>query len=294
MRKLRQQEPFRGRNTLYFSNGCQSTFGRLVVAGSGKGGKLNNWWNSNKFRASQRRFSLVIFLEGSSGYYANNSGFECPLEYGDFYLNFPQARFRYAPGRNEVWSEIVVGFEGPVFDLLQQEEIISPARPAWHLEDPAPWIERVSQLVQEARPKSPLGMARQTVAFVEILLSMLEAAIPKQAESASSDWFQQACVCLTSDLSRPLDLKAVADELGMNYETFRLHFRQRCGMAPGQFYDSVRCEEAKRRLLTSSACWEIAKYLGFCNEQYFSRRFKAWTGMTPREYRKRYFQSSSE
>jgi AraC-like DNA-binding protein len=257
----------------------------LVVAGSGHRGKLNNWWNFNKLADSRGRFGLVILLKDAAGFFGDSSGFECSLQYGDFFLDFPESRIRYAPGRDEVWSELCIGFEGPVFNLLLEHEVLSPTRSVWSLAEPAKWIKTLSLLVEQPRPKSPLGAAHETAAFLEILLAMLESATPKQPGPATSDWFYQACVLLTSDLSRPLDLKTIASELGMNYETFRLQFRRRSGLAPGQYFDAMRCEEARRMLTTSSTCWEIALYLGFCNEQYFSRRFKSWTGLTPRQYR---------
>jgi AraC-like DNA-binding protein len=283
---ISKKDPFRATNELCFFNVAGSPLGRLLAGGINRQGKLNNWWNIERSKKSGANYYLVMMLPGSAGFYGNEFGFECPLEFGDFFIAFPQHKHRYAPGETEVWSEMCVGFEGKAFDLLFGEKLLAPQAPVWRLENPRIWLDRLQALLHAPRPATPLAVARETATFLTFLLEMLETAMPRAAARAESDWFERACVMLTSDLSRPLQLRKIAAELGMNYETFRRHFRQRAGMPPGQFYDAKRCREACERLAKSQTpCWELARYLGFCDEQHFARRFKAWTGVSPRSYR---------
>jgi AraC-like DNA-binding protein len=288
-----KKAPFGNSNELYFFNVAESALGRLLAGGSGTKGQLNNWWNVEHAKQTANNYYLVMMLEGSAGFYNNEKGFECPLEYGDFFIAFPGQKHRYAPGEAEVWNELCVGFEGEVFDRLQNAALLSPQTPVWHLETPLPWITELKAMLRAPRPTTALGLARETAQYVVFLLKMLEAATPKSSEHALSDWFEQACIMLSTNLSHPPDLKKIALELGLNYETFRRNFQRRAGLPPGKYFDEMRCKEACKRLSeTQSPCWEIAHYLGFCDEQHFSRRFKAWKGLSPRNYRIKHTKTS--
>lgn len=281
-----QKSPFKATNELCFFSVATSPLGRLLAGGIGRKGRLNNWWNIEHPKKTNSNYYLVMMLQESGGFYSNESGFECSLQYGDFFVALPGQKIRYAPGATEVWSEICVGFEGAVFDLLQHTELLSSYAPVWQLDNPQPWLERLQTLLHAKRPTSTLEVARETTQFLSLLLEMIEAASPKVAASATSDWFDRACVMLSSDLSQPPCLKKIATELGMSYDTFRRNFRQRAGISPGKYFDKQRCREACHRLTkTQMPCWELAHYLGFCDEQHFSRRFKEWTGLSPRNYR---------
>jgi AraC family transcriptional regulator, arabinose operon regulatory protein len=65
-------------------------------------------------------------------------------------------------------------------------------------------------------------------------------------------------------------------------------FREQVGMTPLEFLDAERLERAKRLLeLTPMSVQDIAREVGFENPFYFTRRFKKFTGMSPRAFRTR-------
>lgn len=277
-------------NELFFLNLSTNKLGRIVAAGSGKRGKLANRFAVEKSKKFiETRYSLLMLLENSSGAYHNESGFECPLEYGDFFFGIPGCHHSTSQNRAESWGELCVEFDGNVFDILQQEKVLSFDRPVWHLENPDPWITRLMDLLRQPRPSTTVAALRETTAFLLILLEMLEVATPKSPAPVPNNWFHNACILLSGDLSKPLSLRTVAEEIGMGYENFRVKFHRQAGMPPGKYRDQQRCAAACSRLLnTRKPCWEIALYLGFYDEQHFSRRFKQWTGMSPQVYREKH------
>jgi AraC-like DNA-binding protein len=235
---------------------------------------------------SVTHYILVMLLEGSTAHYINELGCECPLGYGDFLFVFPGFKQRYGPGMGDKWSEMNVGFVGPVFDLYRQAEIIHPNQPVWHLDDPVPWLNRLRTILESPRPINPLAITRETAQFAVFLMEMLEHARPKQANSVSSDWFTQARVMLTNDLSSKINLPRVADELGMNYSTFRLYFSQRAGLSPMKFRNQHRLRVACELLGNSSKqVTEIALSLGFYDDRHFATWLKKELGVSPRAYR---------
>jgi AraC-like DNA-binding protein/mannose-6-phosphate isomerase-like protein (cupin superfamily) len=61
--------------------------------------------------------------------------------------------------------------------------------------------------------------------------------------------------------------------------------------SPMKFYFNLKIEAAKNLLATSTlSIKEIAAKLSFCNEFYFSKRFKAIVGQPPSKYRKTHLQ----
>ncbi len=65
-------------------------------------------------------------------------------------------------------------------------------------------------------------------------------------------------------------------------------FRQETGMTLTDFILNEKTEEAKRLLRWSDkTAAAIGAYLGFSSTAHFSRVFKKYAGLTPREYRER-------
>jgi len=274
---------------LYFDNGAPDPAGDFLGAGISLPFRPSDWWEMRGLW-SYPYYSLNLILEGGSGSYRNESGFQCNLRYGNFFLTFPGIKQHYGPGKQERWSELYVGFRGQIFDHYLKQGILQHYLPVWQLDDPAPWMKRFQQLLQAPRPHTRIGTAREVTRFLALLFEMQEQAQPVQASLANSDWFSQACLMLTADMHHKVNLREVAEQLGMSYHTFRLYFTQRAGMPPMQFRDKHRLRAACEWLVSNphKSCKQIAFTLGYYNGDHFSAHFKRHMGMTPNQYRKRF------
>ena len=84
-----------------------------------------------------------------------------------------------------------------------------------------------------------------------------------------------------------IDFKALAESLGLSYDTFRHNFAAETGMSPLQFQLSERLRTAKNLVVnTNLPIQEIASRTGFASPAYFTRFFKSATKMSPLEYRR--------
>ncbi len=84
-------------------------------------------------------------------------------------------------------------------------------------------------------------------------------------------------------------LQDLADEVRLS--TFRIaHLvKERTGRTILQHVHEMRIREAQRLLEESRlSCAEIAYEVGFTDQSYFNRRFRALTGITPRQHRRLY------
>ncbi|MBN2509509.1 MAG: helix-turn-helix transcriptional regulator [Spirochaetales bacterium] len=83
-----------------------------------------------------------------------------------------------------------------------------------------------------------------------------------------------------------VDYRRLAAERGLSFTTFRRHWRDIVGESPGEFLSRARMEKA-RYLLSATAIpiHDIAEQSGYKDQLYFSRRFRHYHGMSPREFR---------
>ena len=86
-----------------------------------------------------------------------------------------------------------------------------------------------------------------------------------------------------------LQLKQIAEKLGIGQSQLTRRFQAAYGTTPMEYVMRMRLEEVKRRLLETNETLEaIAIDCGFESGSYLSRVFRAKIGMTPSAFRKNY------
>lgn len=83
-----------------------------------------------------------------------------------------------------------------------------------------------------------------------------------------------------------LTRQGIADHFSLNADYLGKIFKKETGEAIGSYIAMEKIKEAKRCLATGAkSVSEICTELGYENFSYFSKTFKKYTGMSPREYR---------
>lgn len=92
------------------------------------------------------------------------------------------------------------------------------------------------------------------------------------------------------NLSSNLSVKEICKQLLIPKTSLNQSFRKEIGKSVGEYIDDMVLEKSKTMLITSAASIsEISDALGFCDQFYFSRKFKETYGETPSSYRKNNF-----
>jgi len=87
--------------------------------------------------------------------------------------------------------------------------------------------------------------------------------------------------------SRDLQLAEVANRVSMNYSYFSKLFKERTGLTFTAYLTKVRMEEARKLLKDPTLrINEISEKVGYGNLYHFSRAFKNYYGVSPKEHRK--------
>lgn len=107
-----------------------------------------------------------------------------------------------------------------------------------------------------------------------------------QSPERSSRLVKNAKEYVAKHFSENITLSSVADELHVNPSYLSMLFRQVTGITFKEYINRIRVEEAERLLSnTDYPIIEIAVACGYSDQSYFTKVFKKYTGLTPRQYR---------
>jgi transcriptional regulator GlxA family with amidase domain len=94
---------------------------------------------------------------------------------------------------------------------------------------------------------------------------------------------------LSTHFSVASPVEEMVKRSGLAERTFKRRFTEATGLAPIDYVQRLRIEDAKRRLeRTEAPADEISWQVGYEDGAYFRRLFKRTTGMTPGAYRRRF------
>jgi AraC-like DNA-binding protein len=269
------------RPPLQFRNASASPLGKLTIAGFGVEQTM-----AVEVPRIFGQYALVCVLSGG-GIYRDARGWEQPLSPGDFVVVFPDLEHIYNPVPGTVWRTSFLCFRGPIFDLWRETGVLDPAVPVVHREPIDLWSRRFGEVLGPTRrlgAQPPLVEVGRLLEFLAVLLSD-----PGGTPLADEDrrWMERVTERLETLLEERPDWPGLAREFGLTAEGFRKRFTRLAGLPParyraGRLIDRA-CAMMNEMRLTDQ---QIAERLGFCDEFYFSRKFKEVTGKSPRAFRR--------
>ena len=88
-----------------------------------------------------------------------------------------------------------------------------------------------------------------------------------------------------------ITVQELADEIEMNASWMSTLFAKEVGMPVSEYIRKKKINAAKYLLSHNEyTCTDIAEYLGFSGESHFSSLFTRYEGISPKEYRRKYYQ----
>jgi len=114
--------------------------------------------------------------------------------------------------------------------------------------------------------------------FIELVYSSQDARKVSQIRPAIN--------YIDANYNKPITLTDVARASHLSVSRLAHIFKDQMGITIIDYLTSVRIERAKQLLLaTDQNCTEICFEVGYNNQSYFTRTFKGFVGMTPRQFR---------
>lgn len=104
----------------------------------------------------------------------------------------------------------------------------------------------------------------------------------KQTES---DLVAEAVAYMRLHFARPLKLTKVARHVGCSPAYLSRKFQAERSCTFTYFLNQIRVEQSKPLLLNPAlTVGDVGYLVGFCEQSYFVKVFRRYTGMTPRQY----------
>ncbi len=247
---------------------------------------LDHYFNWNKGRVLQN-FQIILISAGTGIFESAAIPGIHPVEQGTIIVLFPGIWHRYRPTPETGWVEQWIECQGPAFDAAARAGLIEPKHALLKpraIGDLSDCFERCHSLARIDAMANQDLLSTLGLHLLALLGQMRRS--ERGLTKAIDDVVQRAHTLIALRCLEPLDLPALAAELGVGYSNLRHSFMARVGISPRQHYLNTRIQKAQELLVnTAKSIKEIADILGFESASYLSKQFKKRIGVSPNEWR---------
>lgn len=142
--------------------------------------------------------------------------------------------------------------------------------------------EKLYKLCEIFHSSDKMRKHRTNALFYDILLDICSE--PPKSESISD----KICAFLDTQADKNFSKALISEHFYLSYSRLSAKYKQEKGISMGQYHNAVRMEKACNLLRsTLMSVGEISDLLGFADMLYFSKKFRAYAGVSPSEYRRR-------
>ncbi len=107
-----------------------------------------------------------------------------------------------------------------------------------------------------------------------------------KTSTKNKELIKHAISMISKNYASNITLEDIANEVHLNPAYFSTLFKKEVGHSFKEYLNMLRIEESKRLLTNSNySIVDIAIAVGFEDQSYFSKVFKKYTGITPKQYR---------
>jgi len=236
---------------------------------------------------NQARFNhwAIVYVAGGSGTYQIGEGDIQAVREGSLFFFYPGALFNYGPDTGGTWDEYYFTIEGTRIEewLGSWLREASKVRQAGPLDTYAHRIERIFRLMDSSVPEDLDRAALQLEALLfEFVLGARSLLATDRAGAA-----EKLLEDLAQSVYERFDPERICERHHISMSTLRRLVRKSSGYPLNEHMHRLKIAEAKNRLLnTDDTVKEIADLFGYSDVFYFSRLFKKYTGVSPRDYRR--------
>lgn len=235
-----------------------------------------------------RGWSLHLTTSGAGRYECIRQNFIARA--GDLVLLNPDAPYNYVREDSEnEWTHEWIHFqpEPRLLELINWPEL-GPS--IYHCRVPPEELDRFSALFAEIRTIETHGENEQTALFINIIEQILlrsQAFLGTKQAVFRDTRVNDAKAFIMNNLRQTFAVQDISDHLGISRTQLTIPFKKATGQSILNWANERRMALAVQMLLhTDHSVGAIADELGYKDALYFSRKFRAHMGLSPRNYRK--------
>lgn len=119
--------------------------------------------------------------------------------------------------------------------------------------------------------------------LIEYLLKKYTGKV-EQNNAQISIQIKEACEYMDINYRNQISLEDLCNVSGIKKYTLLRNFTKQCGVTPYQYLETIRINHAKKLLEFGIEPIEAAMQTGFSDQSHFTRFFKSFIGITPKQY----------
>jgi AraC-like DNA-binding protein len=233
----------------------------------------------------------LLYISSGRGTFESKPNFSAAIEAGNAWLLPPGIWHRYTPDPETGWHEHWIGFNGEIVRRWLRCRFISKKNPVLKINAEDTVLATFSHMMKSIRANRPALqqiLAGATANLIGLYYSAQQAQSAAETEAQNLNVIELTIARIQNEFGRDLDMKLLAQELGVSYSWFRSMFAAHTGLSPHQYLLELRLVHARNLLAeTEFPIKEIATQTGFEDEHYFSRLFRQKLNLTPSQWRNR-------
>ena len=269
---------------MYVERTNYSLSGLEIEIDNGDYAVLDNSWKNEKVSDP---FSRLYYIKSGSGNVIFRNE-KIKLEPGKVYLIPAECEFAYSC---ENYVEKI--FFHIYINTLEKYDLLSN-------------VKKICQIPFEMSEFDELKKCLETNDYIELikLRSIIYDTIYKMSEKYKfgsvpikqySEAVKKAMKYIHRNTKINLNTELISEKLFISQSKLRKDFKKETGVSIGKYIDDMVFLKAKRLLNKGYlSINEISQKLGFCDQFYFSRRFKERYGEPPSAYRKKIMNEKNE
>lgn len=213
-------------------------------------------------------------------------GIVYPVRPGDaFLIEIPGPSHYYLPPHSPGWEFLYLEFSKDCLPLLWK--IYRTIGPVIHFSKESGLFDQIMAIYSMALNDTLKSYFENSCIAYDLWMHLTEYVMTLSV----SEWSEvdRAKTFIDQNYNREdLSLDLIAHHVGISKYTLVKEFHKKYGVSPGRYLRNLRISQSCRLLMTRSnyTLQEIAQMVGFANNNYFGKVFKAEKGMSPDRYRK--------
>lgn len=231
-----------------------------------------------------RAYYIIHYVIRGAGF-LEWRGKRCRIEAGESFLLYPYTVLRYYPDPEDPWEYTWVDFTGKESVRLLARTGFSyscPVAPAIRAEDILPLFDRLGRLDFLSRGKGEANGL--LLAVLGVYADLFPA--PKIPAPKEDDRLSTALLLIQGNYHKTdFNVERLCRLMNVNRVTLYRLFSEKLGISPNGYISRYRLEQGKTLLEMGFSVKNTALSCGFSDPYYFSRSFKAYTGMAPAAYK---------
>ncbi len=229
----------------------------------------------------------IVYISKGKGSFTSESTRRTTISKGQAMVLFPGQWHTYSPLKETGWNEYYIGFEGMIIDRIVAQGFVSRENQILDVGVNEDLVNLFSTAVKIAKEDKTAAQQNLAGIVFNIIGSILSLALNKNFETNdAAQKIERAKVIMYENIQKNVDIKEIAQNLGISYSLFRKVFKEYTGYSPAQYFQELKLRKAKEMLTeTTHSIKELAFELNFSSHEYFLSFFKKKVGTTPMEYR---------